>query len=200
MKDLDSEFSQFKQFIDLQAKFQIISEKHEALEKKYDDVKSKKDHMYKCGECDLIFTTLGELRKYERSHKSSNGPFQCDKCERVFNEEWKLKVHRNIHGNYACENCDNTFKNEDTKSKHKKIRKCIGITSTMERIVYLIKNAYFCTKLQNHGDMVIVARESFVCSVMMSIMLLKILTMKRRMILKIKHFQTHHKVIDQVKV
>ena len=70
VKDLDSECSPFKeQFIDLQAKYQIISEKHEALEKKNYEVKSKKDQMYKCGECDLIFTTLGELRKHERSHK-----------------------------------------------------------------------------------------------------------------------------------
>ena len=49
-----------------------------------------------------------------------------------------------------------------------KIRNCIVITLTMKMIVYLIKNAYFCTKLQNHADMGIVARESFVCSDMMT--------------------------------
>ena len=42
VKDLDSECSEFKTlFNDLQAKFNLLSDKHEALEKKYDEVMSK---------------------------------------------------------------------------------------------------------------------------------------------------------------
>jgi hypothetical protein len=55
---------------------------------------------------------------------------------------------------------------------------------------------YLCTKLHNHADMGVVVRDSFVWSEMMSMMLLKNLTMKRRIIPKIKYFQTHHKLID----
>ena len=94
VKELESEFSDFKNlFKDLQIKFNLLSEKHEALEKRYDEAMSKKCKDYR-----------------------------CDKCDKVFSEEWKLKAHFKIHvERYSCEVCERTFKCEDILSKHQKI-------------------------------------------------------------------------------
>ena len=87
LKDLDS------LFMDLQVKFNILSDKHEALEKKYNEEMSKKCKEYKCNE-----------------------------CEKVSTEDWKLKAHCKIHvERYSCEVCERTFKCEDIMSKHHKI-------------------------------------------------------------------------------
>ena len=120
VKDLDSELTQVKdQFKDLEAKFHLLYEKHEVLEKKYEEVTTKKE--FKCDGCDKHFTSVGKLRRHERTHKSTSRAFQCEKCEIVCNEEWKLKAHSKMHAKYSCEICDKTFKNEETKSKHKRI-------------------------------------------------------------------------------
>ena len=91
VKDLDFEFKTL--FHDLQVKFNLLSDKHEALEKKYDE---------------LILKKSKEFRR--------------DKCDKVFTEEQKFKAHCKIHvKNYSCEVCERTFKCEDILGKHHKI-------------------------------------------------------------------------------
>ena len=94
VKDLESEFSELKSlFKDLQVKFNLLSEKHEALEKRYDEAMTKKCKDY-----------------------------ICVKCEKVFSEEWQLKAHCKIQvERYSCEVCERTFQCEDIKSKHQQI-------------------------------------------------------------------------------
>ena len=49
VKNLDSEFSEFKDlFRDLQAKFNLLSDELEALDKIYDEVMSKKGREFQC--------------------------------------------------------------------------------------------------------------------------------------------------------
>ena len=80
-------------FRDLQAKFNILSDKHEVLEREYDEAMLKK-----CKE------------------------FKYEKCEKVFTEEWKFKAHKEDHvDKYSCEECERTFKCEDILCKHQKI-------------------------------------------------------------------------------
>ena len=120
VKDLDSELTDFKvKFVDLQAKFDKLNKKHEELEKKYDEILENRN--FKCSDCDLNFQTVDQLRKHKTSHKSTDGSFQCNGCEKLFNKEWKLKSHIKIHRKFPCEKCDNTFENEDTKEKHNAI-------------------------------------------------------------------------------
>ena len=94
VRDLESEFSEFKNlFKDLQVKFNLLSEKHEALEKKYDEVISKK---YK--------------------------DYRCVRCDKVFSDERKLKIHCKTHvETYSCEVCARNFKCADIMSKHQQI-------------------------------------------------------------------------------
>ena len=93
VKDLDSEFTQFRvDFTNLQVKFNELSKKHEALEKKYSEVIFKEN--FQCKNCDATFRTMTDLRKHRKVHKTDR---------------------------YSCENCDKTFVNEDTMEMHNTI-------------------------------------------------------------------------------
>ena len=121
-EDLETEFSQIKSsFKVLQTQFNILNDKHEALEKKYDEAVSNKRQVFKCSICDENFNSSANLKKHRGIHETTVWSFQCDECERVFNEEWKLTAHSKQHVKYACDLCDQTFKTEEVKKIHNKI-------------------------------------------------------------------------------
>ena len=141
VKDLEADFSEFKNlFKDLQIKFNLLSEKHEALEKRYDEAMTKKCKDY-----------------------------ICVKREKVFSEEWQLKAHCKIQvERYSCEVCERTFKCEDIKSKHQQIAhenlKLYAIISLTQKIVHLKKNVFSSIRFPKIASLELSVNERCVCS------------------------------------
>ena len=46
---------------------------------------------------------------------------KCEKCEKTFDEEWKMRAHLKNHKEHLCETCDKTFKYQDILGKYIKI-------------------------------------------------------------------------------
>ena len=64
---------------------------------------------------------LREMRNHVRKHKSKDDSFQCNECDKFFDEEWKLNAHKKNHHKQSCDHCDKTFKCEEVKLKHIRI-------------------------------------------------------------------------------
>ena len=60
------------------------------------------------------FKNLTGLKK----HDDNYGIFKCVRCEKEFDEQWKLSAHMKIHEKYQCEQCEKSFKYADIKKKH----------------------------------------------------------------------------------
>ena len=72
----------------------------------------------KCDTCDLNFASLSEYKKHKHVHMVANERFQCDNCEKEFDEGWKLKAHVKNHKKFECHQCVKTFQHSDTMKKH----------------------------------------------------------------------------------
>ena len=84
-----------KEIIDLKNKHDILKEAFDELKRKYDtDMKETlaNDDLKKCKECGESVNTVKELRKHARLQHSA-GRIVCDKCDKVFDQEWKLNAH-----------------------------------------------------------------------------------------------------------
>ena len=69
LKDLDSEFTKLRvDLTKLQAKFDDLIKKHEALGEKYSEVISQE--IFKWKNCDATLGTLAELRKHRKVHQT----------------------------------------------------------------------------------------------------------------------------------
>ena len=117
VKDLNIEITQLQEELqELKVKFDTLENKYVSLEKMYE-----KKMEYRCKSCDQCFKTFRDLKCHMRNHVSMVQVFKCEKCEHIFNEEWKLQAHQKSHNEYKCEQCEKTFKYEDIKQKHIKI-------------------------------------------------------------------------------
>ena len=47
--------------------------------------------------------------------------FECDECEQLFDEKWKLTAHKKNHKTHKCDVCSKTFQDLDIMKKHSKI-------------------------------------------------------------------------------
>ena len=49
------------------------------------------------------------------------GTFECEFCEKTFNEEWKMDAHVKLHKKYSCDKCEKSFELKDIRDKHVRI-------------------------------------------------------------------------------
>ena len=84
--------------------------------------------------------------------------FKCDRCEKEFFEEWKLRAHVKIHVNYKCEECDKTFAYLDIKKNF------TAIFTTTRKLVPMERNAYFCMKIQDFVGTMKYVNETYACT------------------------------------
>ena len=102
-----------KQHKDLKTAFKQISNKNDV---DFSDNGNAK----KCSECGLTLKSEREYKMHMRIH-SSERSFVCTKCERVFDENWKLNAHMKKHREHPCQFCEKSFKFKDILEKHVKI-------------------------------------------------------------------------------
>ena len=101
-------------------KHDILKEAFDELQPKYDtDMKETlvNDDLKKCKECGECVNTVKELRNHMRLQHSA-GQIACNKCEKVFDQEWKLNAHLKKHREHSCPFCEKTFNFEDILKKH----------------------------------------------------------------------------------
>ena len=136
-----------------------VSEKCENLQKQLNIERAKSMQAFRIDMCDVDFESLSSFKKHKQIHKENDDKFQCNHCERKFDEEWKLKAHVNSHSRVQCKQCDKTFKNSDTLDKHVKI--------SHENIKlfchFFNKIAFFCMKMQLIVGMVCNVKGTCVC-------------------------------------
>ena len=78
-----------KQHEDLKRAFEKLSKKHDLV-----NLVNKNEK--KCSECNLTFKSDREFKEHMRIHRSDRS-FECTKCEKVFDEEWKWNAHFKNH-------------------------------------------------------------------------------------------------------
>ena len=57
------------------------------------------------------------IKPHMKKHRSSKS-IKCEKCEKTFDEEWKMRAHLKNHREHVCETCDKSFKYQDILEKH----------------------------------------------------------------------------------
>jgi hypothetical protein len=92
----------------MEGKYSELSEKYENLQKQFNLKSTKRKQTFRCDRCKLSFGSLSAYQKHKQTHMENNERFQCNHCEREFDEEWKLK-------------CYKIFNYSDTLGKHVKI-------------------------------------------------------------------------------
>ena len=60
--------------------------KCDSLEKKLDENIVPKKNEFKCKKCEEEFKTFREMSNHVRTHKSNNDSFNCNKCDKTFDE------------------------------------------------------------------------------------------------------------------
>ena len=100
----------------LKQNFDKLSEEHKILQTKLIlETEKTKDNRNKC---DINLEKVTNVKKLRNYQKSTTRVFKCDKCEKEFYEEWKLRAHVKSHNNFKCEKCEKTFVYLDIKKKH----------------------------------------------------------------------------------
>jgi uncharacterized Zn-finger protein len=65
----------------------------------------KRKRTYECDVCEKRFNESGNLKRHMRIHTNEN-PYQCDVCEKRFRQSGHLKTHMRIHTNEKPYECD----------------------------------------------------------------------------------------------
>ena len=117
-KALETENSVLKEELSqVKIKLANLSEQHE----KCNSEQTSQSNNLMCSMCDKFFGSLKDLKKHKSADHKTNEVFKCEKCNRIFNEEWKMNAHVKTHKQYECDHCSKTFKYLELKEKHTKI-------------------------------------------------------------------------------
>ena len=122
-KDLEAENALLKEELsDVKNKLSKLSEKYENLQtNRKPEKNADQNQCLRCEKCNRTFEKLTDMKKHKNEHKAKNDTFDCDQCEKKFNEEWKLCAHVKTHVNYKCDQCSKTFRYLDVMDKHTQI-------------------------------------------------------------------------------
>ena len=121
-KVLETENSSLKVEVnDWKTKYETLSNQYQSLKSKCDLEKAKKNTNLRCNNCKQSFQTLKDFKKHKEEHHSKQDVFNCSKCDKTFNEDWKLNAHMKLHKNYQCDQCSKNFKYKELLRKHVKI-------------------------------------------------------------------------------
>merc|ERR1719186_47123 len=52
--------------------------------------------MYQCGECAMVFTTAGSVRRHMSTHQEER-PYMCPYCQKTFKTNVNCKKHMKTH-------------------------------------------------------------------------------------------------------
>ena len=117
----DIDIGPAKEVVDLKKNNDELRQAFDTLSKKYDEVLSEyfvKDAGRKCEVCGENFSNARDIGNHMKKHRPV-GSIKCNKCERMFDEEWKMVAHLKTH--ILCNICGKSFKYQDILEKHIKI-------------------------------------------------------------------------------
>ena len=103
----------------LKQNFDKLSAEHKILQTEL--ISEKEKTKVKCNKCKVNLENVTNVKKHKNVQKAKTMIFKCEKCEKEFYEEWKLRAHVKIHNKIKCEQCEKTFANSDIKEKHVRI-------------------------------------------------------------------------------
>lgn len=99
-------------------------------EESQDEEKEKKakadpaaSRQHPCTECDLVFSTLVQLRAHKKEKHTARKAHPCEECEESFTRQEQLDAHMSrAHavGRFACSTCGKSFGRERTLKAHEK--------------------------------------------------------------------------------
>uniref|UniRef100_A0A674NIE5 C2H2-type domain-containing protein n=1 Tax=Takifugu rubripes TaxID=31033 RepID=A0A674NIE5_TAKRU len=78
---------------------------------------------HSCTECDLVFSTLVQLRAHKKEKHPARKAHPCEECEESFTRQEQLEAHMSrVHavGRFACSTCGKSFGRERTLKAHEK--------------------------------------------------------------------------------
>ena len=118
VKDMEKDISlKNKQIVELTASYKSLATKYEELQTKYKQVQSRNPRNFQCSLCEDSFSLTIDLKTHIKTKHA--GSLKCDKCEKVFDAEWKLSAHLKNHKEYPCDKCEKVFNYEEARSRHK---------------------------------------------------------------------------------
>ena len=156
LKDLGLEMTELSKVMNnMNENMEVLGREQEVMRNKLSEFENEKI-VNKCETCNQVYKSKLELKKHQLTHKTSSAsPFECNFCERKFNEEWKMIAHASSHS--KCDHCDKTFKYEEIKQKHISIHIRISrftvTVLTLQVNVPLLKSVYFYTWFPLCADM-----------------------------------------------
>ena len=114
-KELQKENNEIKKELsDVKNHYSNLLEEYRTLE-------SKTTSSFKCSRCEKSLESFQIVNKPQEDHDFTKEIFECDHCEKEFNENWKLNAHLKVCKVKRCDVCDKTFKYTDLLKKHKLI-------------------------------------------------------------------------------
>ena len=120
MKDLDEEIVQLNNVMnDVKRMLDEVYKKYDDLEERVLSFVTDDDHV--CSVCDKKLKNQKESQEHIKEHRRNDGPFSCEVCKRVFDEEWKLRAHKKSHSGIKCDLCEEKFRCKDLMEKHVKV-------------------------------------------------------------------------------
>ena len=107
-----------------------------------------------CEKCSREFESLKDQKEHMKKHRNPT-TFECNECERKFDEEWKLCAHKKNHLKYPCNLCDKTFKSEDIRDIHVRISH-----EGLQLFCHFFNNKMKCP---HGGECIFLHKESGIC-------------------------------------
>lgn len=102
-------------------------EEEESQDDEEKEKKAKADpaasRQHSCTECDLVFSTLVQLRAHKKEKHPARKAHPCEECEESFTRQEQLEAHMSrVHavGRFACSTCGKSFGRERTLKAHEK--------------------------------------------------------------------------------
>lgn len=89
------------------------------------EIKTELNELYKCSECDMVYTKHRSLAMHMKKHKNIVGKkgYECDVCSKGFTLKSLLRRHMKLHNNarqFQCLKCNKTYSRQDQYNDHMK--------------------------------------------------------------------------------
>ena len=121
-KVLETENSNLRNEVNnLKLKCDTLSEENKTLKSKCNQKKTTRNTNFTCIKCEQSFGNFRDFKKHKGEHELENEVFKCSKCDKFFDEDWKMNAHMKKHADYPCNQCDKSFKYLEILEKHTKI-------------------------------------------------------------------------------
>ncbi|XP_038111459.1 zinc finger protein 12-like [Culex quinquefasciatus] len=108
---------------------------------------------HECTQCDCKFFGVSGLRRHTALRHSTNLPFPCDKCDRMYAMESQLVQHQITHLEarpFSCELCSKAFKTQPQLNAHMRyVHQPQEVKDVQKKAYQKICVCSYCGKISN---------------------------------------------------